>query len=108
MPSYTDIEVKNLFQFGTIELESRLVLGHTSVGYQTIDSTCLLYHLVDSFLHTFLRGHVGLNIVEIGESLLQSRKIFTWVHQVQGVYDLGRVGQAHLGNSQTNSPGWRR
>ena len=99
-----DVQVEEFVELSTVELQSRLVLGHAGVGNETVNAARLLHDLVDGVLDALFGGHIGLDVLEVGVALLQSGEVFAGLHHVEREDELGLVGKADLCDSQTNAP----
>ena len=60
-----DVEVEELLDLVSVELEGGLVFGHASVGNEAIDATLGCDDSVDGCLDTSFVGHVGLEEEEV-------------------------------------------
>jgi hypothetical protein len=97
------IQTEQLLNLLLGEIQSRLVLGHSSVGDEAIYPSFLLDDLVDGGFDAFLLCDVGLDVFQVGVLFLEREKVLGRVHQVERVDDLCRVLEADLGNAESDA-----
>jgi hypothetical protein len=99
------IQVKQLLELWSLEIECGLMLGHARIGNKAINTASFIDNGVYRFLNALFVGDVGLDVLEsLGIPLCQRLEFLARLDDVKREDDFGRVGETDFCNTQADTP----
>lgn len=81
-----DIEIEQLLELGTVEVQRGLVLGHASVGDHAVNAARLRNNLVNGLDYALFRRNIAVQVVQpLGVGLLERLEFFTRLEEIERV-----------------------